>query len=173
MTSRITWVALSTVTAATPAFAVTYLNVGQAQQAIFPGAIFQETPVTLTPEQRKAIEKASGVKVRARELKVWLVKGGGWFIVDEVIGKHEFITYALGLQADGSVKRIEVMDYRESYGSEVRNAAWQSQFIGKKHGAKLKLDDDIKNISGATLSCRHIAEGVKRLLATYEVVLKS
>jgi hypothetical protein len=34
--------------------------------------------------------------------------------VDEVVGKHEFITYAAGLNADGSVKQIEIMDYRET-----------------------------------------------------------
>jgi hypothetical protein len=36
----------------------------------------------------------------------------------------------------------------------------------------LKLDSDIKNISGATLSCRHITDGVKRLLSFYEIALK-
>jgi len=33
--------------------------------------------------------------------------------------------------------------------------------------------EDIKNISRATLSCRHVTETVKRLLATYEIALKS
>ena len=174
MNSRITWVTLaaSAATAFWPAQAATYLNVEQAQQAIFPGAKLRAAPIKLTPEQRKAIEKASGVKVRSVELRRWIVEGGGWFIVDEVIGKHEFITYALGLNADGSIKQIEVMDYRENYGGEVRQLAWRGQFAGQKPGAKLKLDDDIKNISGATLSCRHLTEGVKRLLATYEIVLK-
>lgn len=172
MIARITWVTVAAASAAATGYAVTYLNVEQAQQVIFPGAKLQARPVRLIPEQRKAIEKASGVKVRATELRVWRVEGGGWFIVDEVVGKHEFITYALGLNADGSVKQVEVMDYRENYGGEVRQAAWRSQFVGKKHGAKLKLDDDIKNVSGATLSCRHITEGVKRLLATYDLVLK-
>ena len=54
----------------------------------------------------------------------------------------------------------------------VRGSNARLPLAGRKHGAKLKLDDDIKNISGATLSCRHLAEGVKRLLATYELVLK-
>ena len=89
-----------------------------------------------------------------------------------MIGKHEFITYAVGLNADGSVKQIEVMDYRETYGGQVRDERWRAQFIGKKYGAKLKLDDDIQNISGATLSSRHIADGVRRLLATHEIALK-
>ena len=152
--------------------AVTYLNVEQAQRAIFPGARLTPVPMKLSDAQRKAIEKASDQRVRQTELKVWQVEGGGWFIVDEVIGKHEFITYAVGLTADGAVKQIEVMDYRETYGGQVRDEKWRAQFIGKKHGAKLKLDDDIQNISGATLSSRHLADGVRRLLATYELALK-
>jgi len=52
------------------------------------------------------------VRVLHDEQQVWRVSGGGWFIVDEAVGKHEFITYAAGLTADGSVKQIEIMDYR-------------------------------------------------------------
>jgi Na+-translocating ferredoxin:NAD+ oxidoreductase RnfG subunit len=174
MRTTIHWIALPAVAvgAACPTWAATYLSIEQAQQAIFPQARLQKIGVQLTPDQRKTIEKASGVKVRATKVDVWKVDGGGWFLVDEVVGKHEFITFALGLYPDGSVKQIEVMDYRENYGGEVRRPEWRAQFAGKKHGSKLKLDEDIKSISGATLSCRHLTEGVKRLLATYDIALK-
>lgn len=154
------------------AFAVQYLNVDQAQEAIFPGKSFTATPVKLTNAQKKAIEQASGVRVLKTEQQVWRVSGGGWFIVDEVVGKHEFITYAVGLTSDGAVKQIEIMDYRETYGGQIRDDKWRAQFTGKNARSTLKLDADIKNISGATLSCRHVTDGVKRLLAFYEVALK-
>ena len=154
------------------AFAVQYLTVEQAQKAIFPGKTFTPAPVKLTNTQRKAIEQAGGVRVLRDEQQVWRVSGGGWFIIDEVVGKHEFITYAAGLTADGSVKHIEIMDYRETYGGQIRDQKWRAQFVGKTSKSTLKLDSDIKNISGATLSCRHIADGVKRLLAFYEIALK-
>ncbi len=154
------------------AFAVQYLTVDQAQRVVFPGKSFTTTPVKLTSVQRKAIEQASGVRVLHDEQQVWRVSGGGWFIVDEVVGKHEFIAYAVGINADGSVKQIEIMDYRETYGGQIRDQKWRAQFVGKNSKSTLKLDSDIKNISGATLSCRHIADGVKRLLAFYEIALK-
>jgi hypothetical protein len=153
-------------------FAVQYLTVDQAQRAVFPGKSFTAAPVKLTPAQRKAIQQASGVRVLRDEQQVWRVTGGGWFIVDEVVGKHEFITYAAGLNADGSVKQIEIMDYRETYGDQIRDPKWRAQFVGKTSKSTLKLESDIKNISGATLSCRHITDGVKRLLAFYEIALK-
>jgi Na+-transporting NADH:ubiquinone oxidoreductase subunit C len=154
------------------AFAVQYLTVDQAQRAIFPGKSFTAAPVKLTSAQRQAIQQATGVRVLRDEQQVWRVSGGGWFILDEVVGKHEFITYAAGLNADGSVRQIEIMDYRETYGGQIRDEKWRAQFVGKTARSTLKLDADIKNISGATLSCRHITDGVKRLLAFYEVALK-
>lgn len=176
--SRIHYItAGATIIAAAPCYATVYHTVESAQKVCFSEATeFVSADVKLTKAQMKAIEKDSGVRVRSDTERVWrATKDGefiGWFIEDEVLGKHEFITWALALNPDGSVKSIEVMDYRETYGYEIRNADWRAQFLGKKHGAKLKLDDDIKNVSGATLSCRHITDGVKRLLSFYELVLK-
>jgi Na+-translocating ferredoxin:NAD+ oxidoreductase RnfG subunit len=162
---------------AVPCYATTYLTVEQAQRVCFPGATaFIAANVKLTSEQAKAIEKDSGVRVRLDSQKVWRAMAGneflGWVIQDEVLGKHEFINWVLALNSDGTVKQIEILDYRETYGYEIREEKWRQQFNGKQHGAKLKLDDDIKNISGATLSCRHITDGVKRLLSLYEFLLK-
>jgi len=154
------------------AYGAVYFTVEQAQQAIFPGLKLTQSFITLTNEQTREIERRSNANVRHKEVQVWKVAGGGYFIVDEVVGKHEFITYAVGLNADGTVKQIEIMIYKESYGYQVRNADWRAQFVGKNATAPLKLTQDIKNISGATLSCRHIADGVKRILATYEIALK-
>ena len=153
------------------AYAAVYLTGEQAQQAMFPGASFSPAAVTLTPEQVAAIQKLSGQRVANRQLKAWKTSTGGWFVVDQVIGKHEFITYAVGLDAGGAVKQIEILEYRESYGDQVRGAGWRAQFVGKKADAPLKLGGDIKNISGATLSSKHVTDGVKRILATHAVAL--
>jgi Na+-transporting NADH:ubiquinone oxidoreductase subunit NqrC len=155
-----------------PGYAEKYLSVEEAQALMFPGDALEAHTVSLTPEQVKAIEKDARVRVRDRDVRVWRAKGGGLFIVDQVLGKHELITWALALDQDGAVKQVEILEYRETYGSEIKNARWRGQFVGKRAGATLELDGDIKNISGATLSCRHITDGVKRLLATYEHALK-
>ena len=163
--------------AAAPAYAVQYLTVEQAQKLMYPQADgFAPMPVRLSTEQKKFVEKASGVRLRFPEQPVWQVtangRPAGWFLVDEVYGKHEFITYAVSIGLDGAVRGVEILDYRETHGGEVRNPKWRAQFAGKKLTDPLKLDDDILNISGATLSCRHLADGVKRLLAIHEAALK-
>jgi Na+-translocating ferredoxin:NAD+ oxidoreductase RnfG subunit len=160
-----------------PAFAIQYLTVEQAQRALFPEATqFVQADITLTPELKRRIEEHSGVRVRSTVQRVWRAEAAGkmlgWFMLDEVIGKHEFITYAVAVAPDGAVKGIDILDYRETHGSEVKNVRWRQQFVGKKSEAPLQLDADIQNISGATLSCKNVTNGVKRLLATYEAVLK-
>ena len=156
---------------AVPAQATIYLSVAQAQRILFPGATLAPASLTLTEAQARAIEQDSGVDVRSRRLQAWRAPTGGWFIVDEVIGKHDYIPIAVALDRSGAVRGIEILEYRESYGEAVREAGWRAQFTGKRRGSALRLDEDIRNISGATLSSRHIADGVKRLLSTHALVL--
>src|SRR6266702_8474343 len=136
------WMLIPVAVISTSAYAATYMSVEQAQAAIFPGAQLSRAFVTLTKDQASAIEKKSGVNVRKTEVQLWKAADGGLFIVDEVVGKHEFFTIGVGLNADGSVKQIEILDYKESYGYEVRNEAWRKQFVGKTVTAPLKLTDD-------------------------------
>ena len=157
--------------------AAEYLTVEQAQQLMFGrSAAFERKDLEWDASVAQAIQAASGVRVKRNKQPVWEVTEGGklagYFIVDEVFGKHEYITYALALETDGRVRQLEVLVYRESYGYEIRNPAWRAQFIGKQPGDPVTLEEDIKNISGATMSCRHVSEGVKRLLATYDNVLR-
>jgi len=162
---------------ASPAFALQYLSVEQAQTAIFPDATqFVASHVVYTPAEVAAIEKQSGQKVRTRGEQVWRAQQGaqllGFFIVDYVIGKHLVINYAVGLSPDGRVKRVEILEYRESYGGEITNRDWLGQFVGKTSRDPLELDRDIRNISGATLSSQHVTDGVKRILAIYDTCLR-
>lgn len=163
--------------AASPALAVQYLTTEAAQKLLFPEASgFVSKPVRLDAAQKQFVENAAGVRMRYPEQPVWRVmengKPAGWFVLDEVYGKHEFITYAVALDLSGAVRGVEILDYRETHGREVRNPKWRAQFNGKRYGAPLRLDEDIQNISGATLSCKHISEGVRRVLAIHEVALK-
>jgi Na+-translocating ferredoxin:NAD+ oxidoreductase RnfG subunit len=165
------------VSIAAPAHAVRYLSVEQAQKIAFPDATrFVEAHVIFTPADVASIERRSGQKVRARGQQVWraLVDDRivGFFIVDYVIGKHLVIDYAIALDPGGQVRHVEILEYRESYGGEISNRSWLAQFVGKTSRDPLELDQDIRNISGATLSSRHVTEGVKRVLALYESCLK-
>ncbi len=89
----------------------------------------------------------------------------GVVVADAVIGKFELISYAVGIDTEGAIRQVEILSYRESHGGEVRLPAWRRQFVGKTAAAPLKVGEDIANISGATLSCTHVTEGVRRIVA--------
>jgi len=41
--------------------------------------------------------------------------------------------------------------------------------VGRSHADPVQIGQDIQNISGATLSCQHVTDGIRRLLALYEL----
>jgi len=162
---------LATVAVAAPAsaFAVDYLSVEQAAQLVFPDADrFESREVSLDAAQLQALA-AQGVPGRSARWPVRVAQRAGqtlgYVVSDEVIGKFELISYAVGIGLDGAVKQVEILSYRESHGGEVRLPAWRRQFVGKTATSPLRVGDDIANISGATLSCTHLTEGVKRIVA--------
>src|SRR5689334_20381035 len=85
-----------------------YLTEPQAVKALFPEEKFQEATAELSSEQIQAIKKASGQKPLAAQVRYCRDGRGDLVIFDRVLGKHEFITYALGIHADGSIQGIEI-----------------------------------------------------------------
>jgi Na+-translocating ferredoxin:NAD+ oxidoreductase RnfG subunit len=147
---RYTLPAAAIVSVASPAYAMQYLSIEEAQKQAFPSAThFSEVQAG----------------------RVWKAEAGGkvagFLIFDRVVGKHLFIDYAVALTPNGAVHSVEILQYRESYGGEIRSPSWLAQFVGKTSGSALKINGDIRNIAGATLSSTHVTEGVKRVLSAY------
>ena len=140
--------ALVSVTSA--AHAVQYLSIAQAQKLAFPSAT-------------RFVDVQAG--------RAWKAEAGGrtigLFVFDRVVGKHLYIDYTVAIDPGGRVHRVDILQYRESYGGDVRQASWLAQFVGKTSASPLQVDRDIRNISGATLSSHHLTEGVKRVLSLY------
>ncbi len=155
------------------AHAKIYVSVEQAQKVLIPNQSLIKSPVIITNELQEKMRAASSIRHPFQGDRIWRTMDGGWFIVDEVVGKHEMITYAVALNAAGAVMGIEILEYVESYGYEVAEARWRKQFIGKTASDPIKLNQDIQNIGGATLSCKHLTDGVKRVAVLYELSLKN
>lgn len=176
--NRLKWALLPATVLVSSASADDYLSPQEARKILFPqGESYQELALELSDETVSKIKELSGVRQRSKLPAVSKVTRGGrflgWFIIDEVIGKHEFITFATALSKEGKVLGVEILSYRETHGGQVREESWRKNFIGKTLSDPLKLDSDIPNITGATLSCRNLADGVRRLLAFQKVVLNA
>ena len=175
------WVLATSVLAAaavpTTAFAVDYMSAEQAAKLMFPEAdAFESRSLTLDAAQLQQLD-ASGVRARSANWSVQVARRGattlGFIVTDAVIGKVELINYAVGIAIDGSVRQVEILAYRESHGFEIRLPAWRRQFVGKSVTAALHVGDDIANISGATLSCTHVTDGVRRIVAVVALARRS
>jgi Na+-translocating ferredoxin:NAD+ oxidoreductase RnfG subunit len=150
-----------------------YVSSEQAQQILFPNKVLSKSPIIITDDLQEKMRAASSIRHPFQGDRIWRSSDGGWFVIDEVVGKHEMITYAVALNAKGSVLGIEVLEYVESYGYEVAEARWRKQFVGKTINDPIKLNQDIQNIGGATLSCKHLTDGVKRITVLYDLTLKN
>ena len=150
-----------------------YVSAEQAQKVLFPNKSFSKTPILITEDLQEKMRIASSIRHPFQGNRIWKAADGSWFIVDEVVGKHEMISYAVGINPQGNITGIEILEYVESYGYEVGDAQWRKQFIGKNVNDPIKLNQDIQNIGGATLSCKHITDGVKRVALLYELALKT
>lgn len=169
--------AVALAAAPTRAFAVDYLSAEQAGQLMFPDAdAFEDRSLTLDAGQLQQLD-AQGVRARSANWSAKVARKAGatlgFVVVDQVVGKAELISYAVGVAADGSVRQVEILAYRESHGAEIKLPAWRRQFVGKTVAAPLRVGDDIANISGATLSCTHVTDGVRRIVAVVALARRS
>jgi hypothetical protein len=154
--------------AAAPATAKTYMTVRQAQARMFPGATLKPQFTKLDQWQASAIARASDAAMHSNDIKAWRASSGGWFVLDQVKGKDDWVSYAVALDDTGAVRQVEILECLSDYDA-ITMPEWRAQFVGKKHGDAF---DRIETISGATLSSRHLAEGVKRVVETYAIALK-
>lgn len=146
-----------------------FLTEEEAAKLMFPKSERIDMEVlTLTPEKKQTIEGRIGWHFPEMEFVVYIGKTGakidGYAIVQNTIGKHKPITYMVGVDTTGQVLNVEVLVYREAKGSEVRTKRFNSQYEGKTVFDPIRINRDIINISGATMSVRSMSAGVKRTL---------
>ncbi|TAK01563.1 MAG: FMN-binding protein [Candidatus Manganitrophaceae bacterium] len=157
--------------------AVVYLTEEEALRKMMPEADrFDPHPVDLSADQLAEAQKLAGRAFREDDYRFWVGRKGeeavGYAALLEVVGKERPITFLIGIRPDGEIRGVEVLVYRESRGSEIRNPRFMAQFVKKKIDNPLRLGDDVESISGATLSSRAATYAVRKALAIFEVVFK-
>ena len=168
---QLRWIGAA-VLAAVPALvqAAQYATLEEAARRAFPEATaFRDQLVQARADDLQALAALGGQPPRSTGWRLLVAMKGdqplGVVVADAVIGKFELIDYAVAVGTDGRIAGVEVLSYRESHGYEIKLPAWRRQFVGKGSEAKLRIGDDIANISGATLSCTHVTDGVRRIVA--------
>jgi hypothetical protein len=88
----------------------------------------------------------------------------GFAAVGNVVGKDQWITFLVALDAADRLVDVDILVYREPYGGEVAYDAWRKQFRGKSAADSLRVGKEIRGISGATISVHAVTAGARRML---------
>ena len=146
-----------------------YLTEDEALKLMFPKSErIRKDFIRLTSEKKAQIEERIGWKFPEELFEVYIGETGaridGYALIQNTIGKHKHMTYMVGVDNTGACTNVELLVYREAKGSEVRTKRFNVQYEGKTASDPVRLNKDIINISGATMSVRSISAGVKRVL---------
>lgn len=163
---------------ALPAYAATYWTVPELMKSFFASSK-RVTFKRITLPDTAAAEVASklGAPTVKRDWVVYIGESDGrldgYAIVDDEKGMHEPIDFAVRFTPSGAVERVEVLVYREAYGDEIRTSRFRSQFQGKTASDPITVGKDIDMVSGASISSRSMALGVKRDTLVLQAAVKS
>ncbi|MCR9093948.1 MAG: FMN-binding protein [bacterium] len=76
------------------------------------------------------------------------------------------------LTPDGIVRSVRVLAFHEPL-DYLPTDRWYAQFQGKTREDRMRVGGDIHGVVGATLSAQAASDGVRRMLAYFEVLLKA
>lgn len=154
--------------------AKTYLTVEQALKTAFPAAQSYDL-VTVKPDDAM-LKKAETILKRPQknvEIPFYKATQGsallGYAGLMNEIGKEQPITFLVAITPDFRVQEVVVLEYRESRGGEVVQSRFLNQYKGKTLRSPIQVGNDIKNITGATISSNAISYGVKKALVYAEL----
>ena len=149
-----------------------FLAPDRAPAQLFPGVpVRSERVITATPDLQQRIRELLERPPSLWEPSYRIFTLGdeaavaGFVVIVEEIGKHRPITFAIGVNADGTLHDAAVLAYREAYGGEVRDRRFLRQLTGRSLGNPLLPYRDLVNIAGATLSVAATGRAARKAIA--------
>jgi Na+-translocating ferredoxin:NAD+ oxidoreductase RnfG subunit len=158
-----------------------YLTERAAIQEVFPAAaMVSSDTVPLDDSSRAVLEHRLGRQLESEYLFRRVYAGAadaatplGYALVTEEKGKYRAITMLVGVDTTGRVAGVRILVYREPRGGEVSRQFFLRQYRGKQVGDPIRLNRDIINVSGATISVHSVNAAVRKTLALVECCLRN
>lgn len=88
---------------------------------------------------------------------------------DTVIGKWGPIHYLVGLDLEGNIIEVKILDYLEIRGKPIAKRRFLKQYRKKSINSPLRLRKDIDGVTGATISSRSLTDGVRKILIIHSI----
>lgn len=118
--------------------------------------------IWLSGENKKNATEILQHKPDVLRVRYWAVKSKSAWVLNE-IGKEQPITVGIIVE-NKKIKRLSVLEYRESRGNEVRHHFFTQQFVDVQLDSEKQLNKHIDGITGATLSVRALKRLAKLAL---------
>ena len=128
---------------------------------------------SIGPQLRASVKASLGRDFADDSLQVYIAYDRadqvlGRAVVSDEIGKYRPITFMVGLDGDFAVTGAAILVCRESRGGEVRRGRFLRQYRGKSANDPIRINRDIINITGATMSVRALNFGVRKVILLTE-----
>ncbi len=158
---------------ASPVSSKVFLTLDEALELAFPGCDIDRRTVYLTREQLSAAREMAKAPIERAIVHPYVATCDGepggiaYFDAHRVRTLPETLMVAVG--PDDRVKRLEVLSFREPE-DYLPGERWYAQFLGKPLTEGLRLEADVRSITGATLTARATTDAVRRLLSLHAVI---
>ena len=148
----------------------------QALAEAFPEASrIERRTLLLRAEQVAKIERLIGRRVEAKVVVIHVA-----YQDEKVLGYAEVAVHTVRTQPeamlivlspDGRIRSVRIIAFHEPL-DYLPTESWYAQFAGKGKGDGLRIGREVHGVVGATLSAQAAADGVRRMLAYWEVLLQ-
>jgi Na+-translocating ferredoxin:NAD+ oxidoreductase RnfG subunit len=149
----------------------------QALAEAFPDAtrIERQTLLIRQPDAEK-IEAITHEALESRILVIHNAYQGDQLIGIAHIDVHNVRTkpeaFLVVLTPTGVVRTVRILAFHEPL-DYLPTKRWYEQFVGKSKDDAFRVGHDVHGVVGATLSARAAADGVRRMLAYWQVLLRT
>ncbi len=152
-----------------------YMTRDEALKQYFPNAVELERKTSfLSDEQVRLIQSRSRARVESKILTYYVgrgpsgVRGYAFFETQTVRTMPE--TFLVVVNPDSSVRAVELLAFYEPE-DYLPPKRWLGLFARRRIDDDLWLKRGVQNIVGATISAQSITDGVRRVLATFEIAV--
>ena len=168
--ARVAALLLVAVTALPAAAVQVYHTDAEALAIAFPDATrIEQRSVLLDDAAQARVAQQLGYAARDRAVVLREAFRGdvlvGRALVLEEIGKTLPFRFLVAITPDGRVDQVLLLTYREPRGYEIERDAFRDQYRGKALGDPVRRGEDVRNVTGATISVDSLSRGVRRALA--------
>lgn len=149
------------------------LSEEDALKQMFPkcNKILKETFI-LTPQEKISLQSKLKRRIFEDSFNVFVGmkddKIDGYTVMSEEVGKFHPFTFGVCINQKGKIKNTAILIYRESRGGEISHKRFLYQYKGKSLKNPIKINKDIINITGATMSVRMMCSGVRKVLGVVD-----